>query len=409
MSQVIIVGGGAAGMYAALISARLGHQVKLLEQNEKLGKKILITGKGRCNLTNSCDTEGLFASVSTNPRFLYSSFYRHNSQDTMRLFTEMGLSLKEERGGRVFPVSDKSLDVVQVLERELKTAGVRIFCNTKVKKILVKNGTFQGVELSSGKKMLGEVGMIATGGLSYPTTGSTGDGYRFAKELGHQIEECIPSLVSIEVEEDWVSRLQGLSLKNVGLTVEQSDQVLYKDQGEMLFTNKGISGPLTLRASSRIGRKIQQKPVDIFIDLKPAMSVEILDKRILRDFQEQHKKQFKNGLHQLYPNKLIPIIIERSQISPTKPIHLISKEERKRLLSLTKKFKLQGLRLGGFKEAVITKGGVSTKEISPKTMESKLVSKLHFIGEVLDVDSVTGGYNLQIAWSTAYTAATSVN
>lgn len=405
MSHVIIVGGGAAGMYAALIGARKGQRIDLYEKNEKLGKKLYITGKGRCNLTNACDMETLLESVVSNPRFMYSSFYGHSNWDTMDFFERMGLPIKTERGNRVFPVSDKSSDVIKVMEQRLRQEGVHIHLKTEVKEILTEDGRFVGIRTAAGKEVRADACIVATGGLSYPTTGSTGDGYRFAKAKGHHIVECIPSLVSLETKEGWVSRLQGLSLKNVELLVKAEGKTLYREMGEMLFTDRGVSGPLILTASSVAGRKIAGQEVELLIDLKPALDLKQLDQRLLREFGEQKNRKFKNCLGKLFPAKLIPVMIEVSKISPEKPVNLISREERKEFAGLIKGLSLHVTGTGGFKGAVITKGGVDTKEIHPKTMESKKVEGLYFAGEVLDVDAVTGGFNLQIAWSTAWAAA----
>ncbi len=405
MSRIVIVGGGAAGMYAALIGAEKGHQIDLYEKNEKLGKKLYITGKGRCNLTNACDRETLLGSVISNPRFMYSSFYGHGNQDTMALFERIGLSIKTERGNRVFPASDKSSDVIKALERELKKNQVRIHLNTEIREIVVKEGRCVGIRTAGGENVPADACILATGGLSYRTTGSTGDGYRFAKAQGHSIVECIPSLVSLETEEDWPAKVQGLSLKNAELLVQKKNRILYRETGEMLFTDRGVSGPLILTASSVAGRDIMQKEVELLIDLKPALTHKQLDKRLIREFEEQKNRQFKNCLGNLFPNKLIPVMVEQSGIAPEKQVNLITKEERKRFAEQIKALCLHVKQLGGFKEAVITKGGVSTREVDPKTMESKLVEGLYFAGEILDVDAVTGGFNLQIAWSTAYAAA----
>lgn len=405
MSHIVIVGGGAAGMYAALIGAEKGHQIDLYEKNEKLGKKLYITGKGRCNLTNACDRETLLGAVVTNPRFLYSSFYGHSNRDTMALFEEIGLPIKTERGNRVFPVSDKSSSVIKAMERELKKRGVRIHLNTEVRELLTEEGRCRGIRTAGGKEVPADACILATGGLSYKTTGSTGDGYRFAKAQGHHIVECIPSLVSLETEEDWPGRVQGLSLKNVELLAQKKNKVLYRETGEMLFTDRGVSGPLILTVSSVAGREIIQKDVELLIDLKPALTHDQLDKRLIREFEQQKNRQFKNCLGKLFPNKLIPVMVEQSGIAAEKQVNLISREERKRFVKQIKALCLHVKQLGGFKEAVITKGGVSTREVDPKTMESKILEGLYFAGEILDVDAVTGGFNLQIAWSTAYAAA----
>lgn len=405
MNKVLIAGGGAAGMMAAVMAAREGCAVTLFEKNEKLGKKVFITGKGRCNLTNACDVEDLFPAVKTNAKFLYSSFYGFTNQDVMDFFEELGMRTKIERGERVFPLSDHSSDVIRTLEEEMKRLGVKICLNTSVKKIEAKDGHFTGVVLSDGKKVSGDACVVATGGISYPSTGSTGDGYRFAKELGLEVTDCLPSLVPMETQEDWVPELQGLSLRNVNAVIRDGKKKLYEDFGEMLFTHYGVSGPLMLSASSVIGKKLKDHPLTLEIDLKPALSIEQLDQRVLRDFEENHNRQFKNVIHKLFPAKLIPVMLKLSGIDPEKKVNVISREERQHFVSLIKKIPVTLTGLRGYNEAIITKGGVSVKEIDPGTMEAKTVSGLYFAGEVLDLDAVTGGFNLQIAWSTACAAA----
>ena len=405
MNKVLIAGGGAAGMMAAVMAAREGCAVTLFEKNEKLGKKVFITGKGRCNLTNACDVEDLFPAVKTNAKFLYSSFYGFTNQDVMDFFEELGMRTKIERGERVFPLSDHSSDVIRTLEEEMKRLGVKICLNTSVKKIEAKDGHFTGVVLSDGKKVSGDACVVATGGISYPSTGSTGDGYRFAKELGLEVTDCLPSLVPMETQEDWVPELQGLSLRNVNAVIRDGKKKLYEDFGEMLFTHYGVSGPLMLSASSVIGKKLKDHPLTLEIDLKPALSIEQLDQRVLRDFEENHNRQSKNAIHKLFPAKLIPVMLKLSGIDPEKKVNVISREERQHFVSLIKKIPVTLTGLRGYNEAIITKGGVSVKEIDPGTMEAKTVSGLYFAGEVLDLDAVTGGFNLQIAWSTACAAA----
>ena len=387
------------------MAAREGCAVTLFEKNEKLGKKVFITGKGRCNLTNACDVEDLFPAVKTNAKFLYSSFYGFTNQDVMDFFEELGMRTKIERGERVFPLSDHSSDVIRTLEEEMKRLGVKICLNTSVKKIEAKDGHFTGVVLSDGKKVSGDACVVATGGISYPSTGSTGDGYRFAKELGLEVTDCLPSLVPMETQEDWVPELQGLSLRNVNAVIRDGKKKLYEDFGEMLFTHYGVSGPLMLSASSVIGKKLKDHPLTLEIDLKPALSIEQLDQRVLRDFEENHNRQFKNVIHKLFPAKLIPVMLKLSGIDPEKKVNVISREERQHFVSLIKKIPVTLTGLRGYNEAIITKGGVSVKEIDPGTMEAKTVSGLYFAGEVLDLDAVTGGFNLQIAWSTACAAA----
>ena len=407
MSKVLVVGGGAAGMFAAIFAAYNGNEVHIYEKNEKLGKKLYITGKGRCNITNASDMDTLFASVVTNSKFLYSSFYGYTNQDVIDFFERIGVATKIERGNRVFPVSDHSSDVIAGLIRELHQLGVEIHLHTGVKKI-VGHDHFEYIELQNGTKVEGDACIVATGGFSYQTTGSTGDGYRFAKELGHEVTEIMPSLVPLEIKEWYAKELQGLSLRNVQATVMDGKKKLYDDFGEMLFTHYGVSGPLMLSASSYIGKKLKEKELRLVIDLKPALTMEQLDQRVLRDFEENMNKQFKNAIGKLFPTKLIPIMLELSGIDPDKKVNLISKEERQHFVWLIKHFEMTIKGLRDFNEAIITKGGVKVKEINPATMESKLVQGLYFVGEVLDLDALTGGFNLQIAWSTAYAAGNSI-
>ena len=408
MSKVLIVGGGAAGMFAAIAAAKNGHDVCIYEKNEKLGKKLFITGKGRCNITNACDMDTLFASVVSNSKFMYSSFYGYTNQDVIDFFEEAGLRTKVERGDRVFPVSDHSSDVIRCLEQELRRLHVKIMLHTAVKEIRQKDGRFYQLALSDGEIIEGDACIVATGGLSYPTTGSTGDGYRFAEKLGHTLKPCMPSLVPMEGKEPWIPELQGLSLRNVEATVFDGKKKLYQEFGEMLFTHYGVSGPLIISASSYVGKKLLEKPLTLEIDLKPALTVEALDKRVLRDFEENQNRQFKNAIGKLFPAKLIPVMIERSGIDPDKKVNVISKEERSRFVHLIKHFTVTLTGLRDYNEAIITKGGIKTKEIDPGTMESRLVKGLYFAGEVIDLDALTGGFNLQIAWSTGYAAGNSV-
>lgn len=409
MGKVIVIGGGAAGMFAAAVAAQQGREVELFEKNEKLGKKLFITGKGRCNLTNACDMEELFDSVCTNGKFLYSAFYGFTNQDAIQFFQDAGLQMKTERGNRVFPQSDHSSDVIGVLEKKMRQNGVKVHLNTEVEQILTESGHCTGIRLKDGKQVKGESVIVATGGLSYPSTGSTGDGYKFAKACGHSVTELLPSLVPFNAKESWVKELQGLSLKNSSIRIFDGKKKLYEDFGEMMFTHFGVTGPVILSASGRIGKKLREKELKMVIDLKPALSEEQLDKRLLREFEEGQKKQFKNILGGLFPAKLIPVMIELSEILPEKRANEISKEERQNFLRKIKYLELTLTGLRDYNEAIITKGGIHIKEIHPATMESKLVQGLYFIGEVLDLDAVTGGFNLQIAWSTAYAAAMSVS
>ena len=408
MSKVIVIGGGAAGMMAAIKAAAKGHEVTLLEKNEKLGKKIYITGKGRCNVTNASDMETIMSQVVTNPRFMYSAFADCSNTDVMEMIEKGGCPLKIERGQRVFPESDKSSDIISCFAHLLKKAGVQILFNKEVAHILTEDGRAVGVSLSDGKKMSADAIVMATGGLSYASTGSTGDGHRMAKELGHTITPCYPALVPVNTKEDWCRALQGLALKNVTFTVKDGKKKLYEDFGEMLFTHFGISGPLVLSASSKIVKKLEKDSLAAFIDLKPALTEEQLDARILRDFANEQNKQFKNALNGLFPARLAEQIVILSDIDPDKEVNAITKEERAHLVSLTKNLPLTILSVRGYNEAIITQGGVKVQEVQPKTMESKLVPGLYFAGELLDIDALTGGYNLQLAWSTGSLAGESI-
>lgn len=403
MGKTLIIGGGAAGMMASIFAGRAGDEVHLFEKNEKLGKKLYITGKGRCNFTNAGTMEELFDSLMTNRKFMFSSLYGYNNYDVMDFFEEMGMEYKIERGNRVFPASDHSYDVINVLHDAMIKAGVHIYLNTKVERLHVKNDMILGL-YADGQFYEGDRVIVATGGMSYQTTGSTGDGYRFAKETGHKVTELIPSLVPMNTKENYIKDMQGLSLKNVTLTLEKDQKVLYSEFGEMMFTHFGVTGPLVLTASANIGNIVRKQSVNGFIDLKPALSEEQLDARLLREFEEGNTKQFKNVIGHLYPSKMVPVMMEISGIRPDKKVNEITREERKKLLDVTKHFPFTVTGLRDFKEAIITKGGVDVKNINPKTMESKLVKGLYFIGEVLDVDALTGGFNLQVAWSTAYAA-----
>ncbi len=408
MSKVLVIGGGAAGMFAAIFAARNGNEVCLLEKNEKLGKKIFITGKGRCNITNACDIDTLFGSVISNSKFLYSSFYGYTNEDVMEFFEEMGLKIKTERGERVFPESDHSSDVIGTLIKELQRLGVEICLRTEVKRILKDDRGFRGVILADGKQKFGDACIVATGGYSYQTTGSTGDGYRFAKEMGHEVSEILPALVPLNVKENYVKELQGLSLRNVETVIYDGKKEVYRDFGEMLFTHYGVSGPLILSASSYITKKLKKKEMRLVIDLKPALSETQLDARVLRDFEDNKNKHFKNAIGKLFPSKLIPVMLLLSGIDPEKKVNEISKEERLGFVHLIKHFELTITGTRDFNEAIVTQGGVKTKEINPSTMESKIVPGLYFAGEVLDLDALTGGFNLQIAWSTGYAAGSSI-
>lgn len=408
MKKCIVIGGGAAGMIAAFAASSEAWQVELLEKNEKLGKKIYITGKGRCNVTNDCDPDDFFANVVSNPKFLYSAYYTFDNTQMMQLLEENGCMLKVERGNRVFPVSDHSSDIIKTLQSALQKRNVKVSLKTEVKRLLVKDSGVYGVELTDGKHIMADAVIVATGGISYPSTGSTGDGYRMAEESGHKITETKPALVPFVVKEAWPLLLQGLALKNVSVVLKDGKKDIYQGFGEMLFTHFGISGPLILSASSYYCKKYYGKEVQLFLDLKPALTKEQLDKRILRDFEERQNKQFKNALDGLLPTKMIPVIIQLTQIPADKFVHDITREERQLLVEILKSLPLTVVGTRPFTEAIITQGGVQVKDVNPSTMESKIIKNLYFAGEVLDLDALTGGYNLQIAWSTGFLAGSSV-
>lgn len=444
MSKIIVVGGGPAGMFAAIGAAEQGHQVCLLEKNEKLGKKLYITGKGRCNLTNAGDMEDLFAHVMTNSKFLYSAFYACDNQQVISFFEKNGLKTKIERGNRVFPVSDHSSDVIATLQKVLKEKGVTVMLHTKVAGLITESwdkwaekkkkkeysSKVIGVRLENGNKLLADAVILATGGFSYQTTGSTGDGYRFAREAGHSVTDIQPSLVPFYTKESYVPEMQGLSLKNVSVRIRDGKKVLFEDFGEMLFTHFGVSGPLILSASAAIKPKLQsfsrekavstetvfcvekgfslEKELIMEVDLKPALTEEQLDARLLREFEDAKNKQFKNSIHHLFPAKMIPVMLALSGIDPEKKVNEITKKERLNFVRLIKAFPITLCGLRDFNEAIITRGGIKVKEVNPSTMESRLVKNLYFCGELLDLDAMTGGYNLQIAWSTAYLAGMNI-
>lgn len=402
--KVIVIGAGAAGLMAAGHAAEKGHEVHLYEKNNRIGKKILITGKGRCNVTNDSDVEGLLDNIPGNPYFMYSSFYQLDSFALQEFFRNLGLELKVERGKRVFPVSDRSLDVVLVLEKYVKKNKVKLHLESPVESILIEDGKAAGIRLKNGKEEKADGVIVCTGGLSYPGTGSTGDGYRFAKAAGHHVTKLYPSLVPLKTAEEWCHELMGLSLKNIEITIKNNKgKKVYTDFGEMLFTHFGVSGPVILSASRHIILTIEEG-YKLYIDLKPAMDEKKLDRRLLRDFERYVNKDFANALDDLLPQKLIPVIIQLAEIDPRKKVNSVTKEERKRLIGLLKALPLTITGVTGYHEAVVTCGGIETDEIDPSTMESKLVKNLHFAGEVLDVDAYTGGFNLQIAFSTGYTA-----
>ena len=408
-NRVIVIGGGASGMMAAITAAENGAEVILLEKNDRLGKKILITGKGRCNVTTDKDTDEIIRSFVHNGKFLYTALSSFSNQQVKYFFEEAGVPLKVERGERVFPVSDQSKDIVNALRRKMQEAGVDVWLNATVKEVLVEDGRVSGVQLVNGQKLLADHVIVATGGASYPGTGTTGDGYHFARKTGHTVVNLRPSLIPLECAEGYVKALQGLSLKNVNFTIETSQgKKLIQDFGEMLFTHFGISGPIVLSCSYKAVDYWQKnkEPLTGIIDFKPAVSPETLDARILRDIEEQKNKQLKNALHGLMPGKLIPVFIQKSGISPDKAMHQITREERQKMVELLKNFRFTITKARPIEEAIVTAGGVSVKEVSPKTMESKLVPGLYFTGEVLDIDGMTGGFNLQAAFSTGYLAGT---
>ncbi len=398
---VVVVGGGPAGMMAAAMAASKGSTVALVEKNDTLGRKLLITGKGRCNITNDCDISEFISNVPVNGNFLYSAFYSFTNMDLINLLSKAGVNTKVERGGRVFPVSDKAVDVLNALRKLLKHYGVKVL-NAEVKSIKSASDGKQ-VILNENRVIKCNSVIIATGGLSYPRTGSTGDGYKFAKSMGHTVTELKASLVPVCIKSPYIPKLMGLSLKNTAIKVFKDNKECYTDFGEMLFTHYGASGPVILSASSHM-RNFSKHKYELVIDLKPALDNETLDRRILRDFEKEKNKIYANSLDALLPKKLIPVIVDMSGIDPKKKVNEITREERKLLVSLLKemRFKIDALR--PISDAIITSGGVSVKEINPKTMESKLCPGLYFAGEIIDVDAYTGGFNLQIAFSTGYLA-----
>lgn len=458
MRKIVVIGGGAAGMMAAVTAAGLGASVTLFEKNEKLGKKLYITGKGRCNVTNACDADAFIDHVVTNPRFLYSSFGRFNNWDMYDFLERQGLSLQIERGDRVFPASNKSSDVIRTMQNAMDRAGVKWHLHTAVRSLWKEpwkepdlpdgqsaeekssgdtedavtaekssrkgrkmhgrkaraekpryTGICRGVVLENGKKIPADAVIVATGGLSYPTTGSTGDGYEFARAAGMEVTPCTPSLVPFDAvigENIPCRELQGLSLRNVAVTVSDDGKALYSGFGEMLFTHFGVSGPLMLSASSEVTRQMHQngKPLPLVIDLKPALSRQQLDARFLREFEAGANRHMKNVLGAVYPSRLVPVMLRLSGISPEVCAREVTREEREKLLDITKNLPVTLLRTRGFSEAIITQGGVAVREIDPASMESRRVSGLYFAGEVLDVDACTGGFNLQVAWTTGYAA-----
>lgn len=398
MGTIVVVGGGAAGMMAAITAAG-NNKVILVERNDRLGKKLFITGKGRCNLTNACDIDRLFNAITTNPKFMYSSIYTFDNEAVIDFFNKAGLVTKVERGDRVFPASDHSSDVIGVLKTLInRNRNIEVMLNTRVQDIVVKDGCVTGVKTGIGEIKCDAV-ILATGGKSYPLTGSTGDGYNMAEKFDHTIKDIMPSLVPYNIKETFCKELMGLSLKNVSFCIRSGKKTVFNEQGEMLFTHFGISGPLVIKSSAYIHRYLD-KELSMYIDLKPALDREALDQRIVRDFKKNINKEFKNSLGELLPVKLIPVIIEMTAIDPYKQVNSVTREERERLVDTIKHMELTFDGLRGLDEAIITKGGINTKEINPATMESKLVRRLYFAGEIIDVDALTGGFNLQVAWST---------
>lgn len=408
MAKIIVVGGGAAGMLAAYSAASYGAQVLLLEKMNGVGKKIRITGKGRCNITNVADIKGCIANIPGNGSFLYSAFYQFFNEDIIRLLEEFGVETKVERGGRVFPVSDQAIDVVNALSRMVIAMGAEIRTDTKVKSLVVEENKVVGVRLASNEVLAADSVIVTTGGSSYPGTGSSGDGYRMATEVGHTITALTPALVPLELEEEWAEELQGLSLRNVSVIASVDDKKLDEGFGEMLFTHFGVSGPIILSMSRKIALVLaDQKTVTLSLDLKPALTAEQLDRRVQRDFEKYLRKQVKNALNDLLPQKLIPIVIDLAYLDEDKPIHQVTKAERLRLVQTIKHMEMTVMKTRPMAEAIVTAGGVSTKEVDPKTLASRIVEGLYFAGEVLDIDGYTGGFNLQAAFSTGFVAGKS--
>lgn len=411
--KTIVIGGGPAGMLAGISAAENGDKVIILEKMEKTGKKLLITGKGRCNITNNGDLDEFMKNIPENSKFLFSSFNQYSNKDIVSLLNSEGVSTKVERGGRVFPVSDKSIDVLEALKRKLKKLNVETKTNFEVTKILTEAGVIKGIECKNKEQLFADKVILATGGMSYPVTGSTGDGYKMAAELGHTVTEIKPSLVpliSTGKSKELCQEMQGLSLKNIAIKIKCEDKEIYNDFGEMLFTHFGVSGPVILSASAvlvrhkNINKLMQGNKVKLIIDLKPALDNQKLDHRILRDFEELKNKEFKNSLEKLLPRKMINTFIKLTGIDPEKRVNVITKEERKTIVNTLKNFEITLNGFGSINEAIITKGGIALKEINPKTMESKIIKGLYFAGEIMDLDAFTGGFNLQIAWSTGYSA-----
>jgi predicted Rossmann fold flavoprotein len=403
-TKIGVIGAGPAGIIAAGIAGSRNLNVTLIEKNDRIGKKLFITGKGRCNITNASSIDEFFDYIVTNKNFLYSSLYSFTNDDILALLNKYGLKTKIERGNRVFPESDKSSDVIKALKKFLDDNNVNLMLNSEVKNIFFSNGSF--IVSIGDQNLVFDKLILATGGKSYPTTGSTGDGYKFAKRFGHTIVPIKPSLVPIEIEADWIKDLQGLSLKNVSLRSYSNNKLIHEEFGEMVFTHYGISGPIVLSTNNYLHGNYNN--LELSVDLKPALNYEKLDERILRDFKLYNNKQLKNSLNDLLPQRLIPVVIRKSEIDSNKVINQITKEERNRLVSVIKDFRMKFKSFRPVEEAIVTSGGISTKEINPSTMESKIMPNLFFAGELIDVDALTGGFNLQIAYSTGYLAGMSV-
>ena len=410
MNKVIIIGGGAAGLMSAVAAISNNSEVTIYEGNEKLGKKMYITGKGRCNLTNACDLSEYFDNIVSNDKFLYSALYSFTNDDVIKFFEDNGCPIKIERGNRAFPASDKSSDIIKTLEKNLRRNGVKIVLNTRVESVITKEEKVSGVKLDSGNVDRCDRLIIATGGKSYQATGSTGDGYKFAKELGINVTPLRPSLVPLEVREDYIRRLQGLSLRNVELTIYNNKKTVYKDFGEMLFTHFGVSGPLVLSAGSRIGKLLEDgSNLNATIDLKPALSYKKLEDRIIREIDANKNKEIKYLLSSLLPAKMVDVFIDLLNINKHLKLNEFTKNNRTDLINLLKAFPFTIIGLRGFNEAIITQGGIDVSEINPSTMESKKIKGLYFAGEVIDIDALTGGYNLQLAFSTGHLAGESAS
>lgn len=412
MEKVVIIGGGAAGMMAAVWCARNGRPVVLLEQNDKLGRKLYLTGKGRCNITNACGVSELFSHVTSNPKFLYSAFYGFSNEDTAAFFNELGLKTKVERGNRVFPCSDKSSDVIRALQRECGRLGVEVRLSAKAEEVVTEKGKATGVKLVSGEFLPAAAVVLATGGLSYPATGSAGDGHRMAQKLGHRITRLRPGLTGLLAKEREPLQLQGLTLKNTAVEITApsgGNKILYQGFGELLFTHYGVSGPLMLTASSLLGDYLETGPLILHTDMKPALTDEQLDARLLRDLEPAGRSNIRNVMNRLLPKSMIPVLLDRCGIDREKKANQLTREERRRLVRGMKDFRLTLTGVRGMEEAIITRGGVCVDEVDPSTMESRLVRGLYFAGEILDLDALTGGFNLQIAWSTGYMAGNQIS